>query len=136
MIWSYRAIKNPVARRKWLTFIFSLILLGFLYSIYRILLGENLIKVFLIFTLFSLFLFLYAIISLGKPRYYLMDEEFIVYKPFKTKISDVKGYIVDDKNLLIKLNKKGFGVKTLYFERLEDLRNAEKWLKKKLESKL
>ncbi|MCS7118858.1 MAG: hypothetical protein RMH75_02300 [Archaeoglobaceae archaeon] len=135
MMWSYRAIKNPVARKKWLSFISFLILFGFIYSIYRILIGENVIKIFLIFTIFSLFIFLYAIISLGKPRFYLMDDDSIIYKPFKTRFSKISGYSIDEKNLRIKLELKSlniFSVKTLYFEKPEDLQNAEKWLKKRL----
>lgn len=132
MIWSYRAIRNPAARRKWLSFVAFLVIVGLLYSIYRILSGENLIKVLLIFTLFSLFIFLYAIISLGKPRFYLMDEELIIYRPFKTKLSEVEGFEVEEENLRIRLKKRGFGVKTLYFERIEDLKNAESWLRKRI----
>ncbi|TDA30504.1 MAG: hypothetical protein DSO00_01145, partial [Archaeoglobi archaeon] len=70
-----------------------------------------------------------------KPRYYFLDDEFVIYKPFKTRLGDVTGYSVDEKRLLIKLKKKGIlGVKTLYFEKIEDLKEAEKWLKKKLRS--
>ncbi|MFN3383728.1 MAG: hypothetical protein ACK401_02390 [Archaeoglobaceae archaeon] len=134
MMWSYRAIKNPVARKKWLSLVSILVTIGFVYSIYRILIGENLFKILLIFALFSLFIFLYAIISLGKPRFYLMDEELIIYKPFKTKLSEVQGFEVDEKNLRIRLKKRGFGVRTLYFEKIEDLRNAERWLRKKIGS--
>ncbi len=134
MMWSYRAIKNPVARKKWLSFVSILVFIGFLYSLYRVLLGESVIKILLIFTLFSLFIFLYAIISLGKPRFYLMDDEMILYKPFKTRLSEVEGFEVDEKNLRIRLKKRGFGVKTLYFEKIEDLKNVERWLKKKFGS--
>jgi len=134
MMWSYRAIKNPVARKKWLSFVSILVFIGFLYSLYRVLLGESVIKILLIFTLFSLFIFLYAIISLGKPRFYLMDDEMILYKPFKTRLSEVEGFEVDEKNLRIRLKKRGFGVKMLYFEKIEDLKNVERWLKKKFGS--
>ncbi|MEM0302339.1 MAG: hypothetical protein QXI54_04110 [Archaeoglobaceae archaeon] len=136
MIWSYRAIKNPLARRKWLYFISSLVLVIFGYGLYRIITEGNVIRIALLMTLFSLFIFLYAIITLGKPRYYLLDEDLIIYKPFKTKISDVRGFKVDEGNLVIKLDKKGIlGVKTLYFERIEDLREVERWLKRKIGSK-
>ncbi|MCS7144654.1 MAG: hypothetical protein NZ879_06505 [Archaeoglobaceae archaeon] len=132
MIWSYRAVKNPIARRKWLYFISILIIFVFGYGIYRIMLGENAIRVLLLLTIFSLFIFLYAIIALGKPRYYFFDEDQIVYKPFKTKLSDITGYEVEERNLIIKLEKKGiFGVKTLYFEKIEDLREAERLLRRK-----
>lgn len=133
MIWSYRAVKNPIARRKWLLFILAIILIFFGYGIYRIAIGDATIRVLFPILLFSLFIFLYTIIALGKPRHYLSDEEYIIYKPFKTKISEIRSYKVDERNLTIKLNKKGlFGVKTLYFEKIEDLREAERWLKKRI----
>jgi len=133
MIWSYRAIKNPVTRKKWLVFLAALLIVFFSYGIYRVLMGESWIRIALLLALFSLFIFLYALITLGKPRYYSVDDEFIIYKPFKTRISDLEGYSVDENAMTIKLKKKGiFGVRTLYFERLEDLREAERILKKKL----
>jgi len=83
--------------------------------------------------LFSLFIFLYALITLGKPRYYSIDDDFIIYKPFKTRLSDIDDYSVDENAMTIKLKKKGIlGVRTLYFEKNEDLREAERILKKKL----
>jgi len=133
MIWSYRAIKNPVARKKWLVFLAALLIVFFSYGIYRVLMGESWIRIALLLALFSLFIFLYALITLGKPRYYSVDDEFIIYKPFKTRISDLEGYSVDENAMTIKLKKKGiFGVRTLYFERLEDLREVERILRKKL----
>lgn len=136
MIWSYRAVKNPVARRKWIYFVSILIIVVFGYGIYRMLSEGNQIRLALLMALFSLFIFLYAIIALGKPRYYFLDEDLVIYKPFKTRIGDIKGYKVDEGNLIIKLDKKGlFGVKTLYFEKIEDLREAERWLKRKIGSK-
>lgn len=135
MIWSYRAVKNPAARKKWLTFILVIVAFVFGYGAYRVAIGDNAIRIALLLTIFSLFIFLYAIITLGKPRYYFMDEELLIYKPFKTRLSDVRGYSVDENRLIIRLSKKGlFGVKTLYFDRLEDLREAEKWLRRKLKS--
>lgn len=133
MIWSYRAVKNPAARKKWLTFILVIVAFVFGYGAYRVAIGDNAIRIALLLAIFSLFIFLYAIITLGKPRYYFMDEELLIYKPFKTRLSDVRGYSVDENRLIIRLSKKGlFGVKTLYFDRLEDLREAEKWLKKRV----
>jgi len=135
MIWSYRAVKNPAARRKWIAFISIIVAIILGYGAYRILIGENVIRIALLLTIFSLFIFLYAIIALGKPRYYLVDGEFLIYKPFRTRLSDITGYSVDEGRLLIKLEKKGlFGVKTLYFEKIEDLKEAERWLKRKLGS--
>ncbi|MDK2795514.1 MAG: hypothetical protein PWQ58_713 [Archaeoglobaceae archaeon] len=133
MIWSYRAVKNPAARKKWLTFILVIVAFVFGYGAYRVAIGDNAIRIALLLAIFSLFIFLYAIITLGKPRYYFMDEELLIYKPFNTRLSDVRGYSVDENRLIIRLSKKGlFGVKTLYFDRLEDLREAEKWLKKRV----
>ena len=133
MIWSYRAIKNPAARKKWLVFLAALLIVFFSYGIYRVLMGESWIRIALLLALFSLFIFLYALITLGKPRYYSVDDEFIIYKPFKTRISDLEGYSVDENAMTIKLRKRGiFGVRTLYFERLEDLREVERILRKKL----
>ncbi|MCX8172732.1 MAG: hypothetical protein N3D09_03870 [Archaeoglobaceae archaeon] len=133
MIWSYRAIKNPIARKKWLLIIFTIVFVFFGYGAYRIISGENLLRISLLLAIFSFFIFLYSLITLGRPRYYFFYEDQIIYKPFKTKIGDVVDFKVDEKNLLIKLNKRGiFGVKTLYFEKLEDLKEAERWLKRKL----
>ncbi len=135
MIWCYRAVKNPAARRKWIAFISIIVAIIFGYAAYKILMGENVIRIALLLTIFSLFIFLYAIIALGKPRYYFLDEEVLIYKPFKTRLGDITGYSVDESKLLIKIEKKGIlGVKTLYFEKIEDLKEAEKWLKRKLRS--
>jgi len=135
MIWSYRAVKNPVARRKWLIIISALVAVVFAYGAYRVAMGDNAVRIALLLALFSLFVFLYAIIALGKPRYYYLDEELISYKPFKTRLKDVRGFSVDEKKLTIKLNKTGiFGVRTLYFEKLEDLKEAEKWLRRRIKS--
>ncbi len=135
MMWFYRAVKNPAARRKWLTFISIIAAIVFGYSAYRILIGDSAIRVALLLAIFSLFIFLYAIIALGKPRYYFLDDEFVIYKPFKTRLGDITGYSVDEGRMLIELKKRGIlGVKTLYFEKIEDLKEAEKWLRKKLRS--
>jgi hypothetical protein len=134
MIWSYRAIKNPAARKKWLMLITALLIIFFSYGAYRVLTGENWIRIALLLVLFSLFIFLYAIITLGKPRYYSIDDDFIIYKPFKTRLGDLEDYSVDENRMIIKLKKKKgiFGVRTLYFEKVEDLKEAEKILRKKL----
>lgn len=133
MMWSYRAVKNPAARKKWLAFISIIIAFVFGYGAYRVAIGDNAVRIALLLSIFSLFIFLYAIIALGKPRYYFMDKELVIYKPFRTRLSDVKGYSVNEDKLIIKLNKKGiFGIKTLYFDKLEDLKEAEKWLKRNL----
>jgi len=134
-MWFYRAVKNPAARRKWLVFISTIAAIVFGYGAYRIMIGDSAIRVALLLAIFSLFILLYAIIALGKPRYYFLDDEFVIYKPFKTKLGEVTGYSVDEGRMQIKLKKRGIlGVKTLYFENIEDLKEAEKRLKKKLRS--
>ena len=83
--------------------------------------------------MFILFVSLYAIITLGKPRHYYIEGETVYYKPFKTNLRDVDGYEVNEDRLVIKLKKKGiFGVRTLYFESLDDLRQVERFLKRLL----
>ncbi len=131
MIWKYRAVNNPIAKRKWLTFCLILLLVGVGYAVYRYLQTRDL-SVLLTLSFFSLMLFLYAIITLGKPRYYYINDE-IVYKPFKTPLSNVEDFDVDYDNKVIRLKlKKGspFAVKTLYFESDEDLEEVERFLRR------
>jgi len=64
------------------------------------------------------------LITLGKVRFYFIEGGTVYYKPFKTKISEISGFTVDEDNMIIKLHFKKpklIGVKTLYFERKEDL---------------
>ncbi len=133
MIWSYRAINNPVARRKWLYLSFALICVGLIYSTYKVLSGESLIGVSLVFVFFALMVFLYTIITLGKIRYYIIEGDTIIYKPFKTKIEDIVDFHVDEGKKVIKLKLRSrslFKVRTLYFERDEDLNDVLKFLRK------
>lgn len=131
MIWRYRALNNPVARRKWLCFLAFLILIALAYTAYKTSLGYPVKKSLLSISIFTLFVFLYGIITLGKPRYYRIDDNTVYYKPLKTDLSSIRGYDVDADRLIIKLHGAGlFSVRTLYFENLEDLREVEKFLRK------
>ncbi len=125
MIWSYRAINNPVARRKWLTLVALLLLVGFAYTAYKIVAGYPAGKAMIVALVFALFVCLYAIITLGKPRNYYIEGGVIYYRPFRTDLKKIEGYEVDEQNLVVKLKGAGFlGVRTLYFENIDDLREV------------
>jgi len=135
VIWRYRAINNPVARKKWLTFCTILLLIGFGYSIYKYLVTGNLKITLLSLSFFSLMIFLYTIITLGKFRYYYIDDDAIRYKPFKTYLSNVEDFEVDYDRRVIKLKLKKFtlfAVKTLYFENDDDLEEVLRFLKRNI----
>jgi len=135
MIWSYRAVNNRIARKKWLALSSTLIGVGLIYTIFRILYSGKLVSSLAIFTIFALMVFLYTIITLGKVRYYFIEGNEIVYKPFKTKIEDVEGYEVDRENMVIKLKLKRpkvFAVKTLYFDKEEEFEDVLRFLKRVL----
>lgn len=135
MIWRYRAINNPIARKKWLAFCATLLAIGFGYSIYRYLVTGNLRLTLLLLSFFTLMIFLYTIITLGKFRYYYIDDDVIRYKPFKTYLSNIESFEVDYKNKVIKLKlrkSKPFAVKTLYFENDEDLEEVIRFLKRRI----
>lgn len=132
----YRAIKNPIAKRKWLTFCSILALAGILYSIYKISIGADLYSTLLILSVFVLMIFLYTIITLGKPRFYYLNDE-IIYKPFKTPLSNIEGFDVDYENKVIRLKLRKpsiFAVKTLYFENEEDLDEVARHLRMKIQA--
>jgi len=136
-MWWYRAVNNPVARRKWLTLSLTLLAVGSAYTAYRVMRGEDPIKCLLIFSLFVLMLFLYTLIALGKPRYYYYADGEIIYKPLKVSLSDVMGYDVDREGKVIRLRVKGLSplkVRTLYFENLEDLERIERILRELLKT--
>ena len=136
MFWVYRAIKNPIAKRKWLTFCFAIALVGISYSVYKIITGADFYSTLLTLSIFVLMIFLYTIITLGKPRYYYLNDE-IVYKPFKTPLSNVEGFEVDYDNKVIRLKLKRpsiFAVKTLYFESDEDLEEVARLLRLKIQA--
>jgi len=131
LIWRYRAIKNPVARVKWLLFCAILMALGFGYTAYKIVVGSPIGKSVIVASIFTLFIVLYTIITLGKYRYYYIENGVVYYKPFKTDLRSVKDYKVDEDRLVIKLHVRNpFSVRTLYFENLEDLKDVEKLLKR------
>lgn len=131
MIWTYRALNNPAARKKWFVFVLLILLAGFCYAALRAIRGEASGRLLIAITLFTLFLSLYMIITLGKPRHYYMEGDYVFYKPLKTNLKKINGFEVDEKNLLIRLKGAGlFSVRTLYFENLDDLRQVERKLKK------
>jgi hypothetical protein len=131
LIWSYRAVNNPAARRKWISFVLFLLLAGILFTGFRIYSGAPLGRSIIICSMFILFVILYGMITLGKPRHYYVEEETVYYRPFRTNLKDIEGYEVDEDRMVIRLKKKGLlGVKTLYFENLDDLRQMERFLKR------
>jgi len=80
-------------------------------------------------------LFLYAIITLGKIRYYYIEDDVIKYKPFKTYLSNIEDFEINRDLKIIKLKLKKpsiFAVRTLYFENIEDLEEVAKFLKRKI----
>jgi hypothetical protein len=131
MIWTYRAINNPVAKRKWLVFCLILILLGFGYTANKIVSGEPYGKSLIIAGIFALFISLYTIIALGKPRHYFIEGDFVVYKPFKTNLKKIKGFEVDESGMVIRLKTGNpFSVRTLYFENPDELKKVERMLER------
>ncbi len=127
IVWSYRAINNPAAKRKWLVFISAIVIAGIAYSAYKILSGQQVGKVLIIAAIFILFVTLYAIITLGKPRHYAIDGEYIYYKPFKSRLSPK--YEVDERNLVIRFRDRRL-IRTLYFENLDDLKAVKRYLER------
>jgi len=132
MIWKYRAINNPVAKKKWLTYSLCLVILAIATVTYRISAGLSPKKGLVALTSFFLVIFLYTIIMLGKERYYFVNDE-IRYKPFKTKLEDIENFEVDRENKLIRLKLRKpsfFAVKTLYFEDEEEMEEVIRFLEK------
>ncbi len=127
IVWSYRAINNPVAKRKWLGFVSLIVIVGIAYSAYKILSGQQVGKVLIIAAIFVLFVTLYAIITLGKPRHYAIDGEFVYYKPFKSRLSP--NYEVSEDELVIRFKDRRL-IRTLYFENPEDLKTVRKHLER------
>lgn len=135
MIWSYRAVNNRMARRKWTALSFTLILLGLIYTAYRVYSTSKLFSSLAIFTLFATMVFLYTIITLGKVRYYFIEGNTVFYKPFKTDLEDVEGYEADRENMVIKLKLKKpkiFAVKTLYFDKEDEFEDVLRFLRRTL----
>ena len=133
MLWKFRAVNNRVAKRKYIAYSLFIVLLFVLGAIYRLESGMRPGKVAILLAFSVMLVFLYTVIALGRERYYSMDENEIVYRPLKTKIQDIEDFEVDENNRLIRLKlKKGglFSVKTLYFDDIRDLREAEMFLRR------
>jgi hypothetical protein len=78
--------------------------------------------------------FLYTVITLGKVRYYMIEGDEIRYKPFKTKLSDIEDFEVDENNKVIRLKLKKpsiFAVKTLYFDKEDEFYDVLRFLKRR-----
>ncbi len=133
MIWSYRAVNNRIARRKWIALSLVLIAIGSIYTAHRISSGGNIFASLSAFTLFALMVFLYTVITLGRVRYYIVEDGAIVYRPFRTKIDEIGGYEVDRDNMVIRLKLKRpkiFAVKTLYFDKEDEFFEALRFFKR------
>lgn len=137
MIWNFRAINNPVARKNWLILGIILLIFAVIAGVVRYVATGEFGKSLIITGLLLLFIFLYIQIVLGKVRQYSIDsKDRIRYRPFKTDLKRLEGYQVDVDSLKIdlELNKSSpFAVKTLYFEDMDDLQEAEVFLKKYLD---
>jgi len=137
LIWNYRAVNNRIARKKWIYLSLSLILLAIVVSFVRFSSGVEIKKIVLSLAIFIFVVTLYMLITLGKIRYYFIEGDTIYYKPFKTKLEDVEGFDVDKENMVIRLKfkkPKFFGVKTLYFEKMEDLEKVNEVLSNLIKS--
>ncbi len=133
VMWAYRAVNNPVARKKWLAFGLSLLILAILMGIYKYIKTGDIGKVLIVTTIFILVAVLYTIVMLGKVRYYYIDDTKISYKPFKTNLDNIEDFEVDEKNKVIRLRLKKpslLSVKLLYFERDEDMKDVVRRLEK------
>jgi len=134
LIWTYRALNNPAARRKWFIFVLLIIAAGFGFTAYKIATGAEVGKSLIVATIFAFFVSLYAIITLGKPRHYHIEGDYVYYKPFKTNLKKIKGFEVDEEKKVIRLKGAGiFSVRTLYFDNQDDLKQAVRRLERILE---
>ncbi|MCS7121131.1 MAG: hypothetical protein NZ895_00785 [Archaeoglobaceae archaeon] len=124
--WIYRPVNNRLARRKWISVAAVLFFLGLIYTFYKTYTGYPFGRSIIALTVYTLFLLLYILLALGRPRTYILENNTVKYKPFKAKI---KEYSVDEKNLVIKI-KGNFFIRTLYFERDEDLREVLRYLRR------
>ncbi len=137
MLWKFRAVNNRIAKRRYYSYSLVAVLILLIGAIYRLETGTSAGKVAILLAIGTMFVFLYTVIALGRERFYSMNEYEIVYRPLRTKIEDIESFEVDEENKLIKLNlKRGglFSVKTLYFEDIRDLREAEYFLRKFLKT--
>jgi len=136
LVWNYRAVNNPAARKKWL--IYGVVFLVFVLAAgtFRYVSTGDMKRTLLATSIFVLFVIMYIQIVLGKVRQYMIDDK-IRYKPFRTDLKDVKGFRVDEDAKKISLELNGFSplaVRTLYFEDDDDLSDAVRFLKKKVKS--
>ncbi len=131
IIWSYRAVNNRIARKKWGVLVLVIFLAGAAFTALRIASGAPLGRAMIIAAIFNLFVALYAIIAMGKPRTYIIEDDEIIYKPFKARLSEIRGYEADYDNLIIKLRGARF-IRTLYFEDEDDMKQVERFLRRRL----
>jgi len=125
VIWTYRALNNPAARKKWLLFVLAIIITGMGYTAFKIAIDGISGRLLITTMIFILFVSLYAIITLGKPRYYYIEGDYVYYKPFKTNLKEIEDFEVDEDKMLIKLKGAGLlSVRTLYFENRDELREV------------
>lgn len=73
-----------------------IILAGFGFTAYKIATGAELGRSLIVATIFVLFVSLYAIITLGKPRHYYIEGDYVYYRPFKTNLKNIEGFEVDE----------------------------------------
>ncbi len=131
MIWTCQALNNPAARKKWLIFVLLIIAAGFGFTAYKIATGAELGKSLIVAAIFAFFVSLYVIITLGKPRHYYIEGDYVYYKPFKTNLKKIRGFEVDEEKKVIRLKGAGiFSVRTLYFDNKDDLRQAVRRLER------
>ena len=131
MIWTCQALNNPAARKKWLIFVLLIIAAGFGFTAYKIATGAEFGRSLIVAAIFAFFVSLYVIITLGKPRHYYIEGDYVYYKPFKTNLKKIRGFEVDEEKKVIRLKGAGiFSVRTLYFDNKDDLRQAVRRLER------
>ena len=132
LVWNYRAIKNPSARKKWLIYGLCLLIFAVAAGVYRYAVTKDFGKTLIITSLFILVVFMYIQIVLGKVRHYYIDDK-IRYRPFRTDLKNLKGFEVDEDEMKINLKLKKpsiLAVRTLYFEDEDDLKDVVRFLNK------
>lgn len=134
LVWNYRAINNPAARKKWLLYGAAFLVFVLAAGTFRYVSTGDMKSTLLATSIFVLFVIMYIQIVLGKVRQYMIDDK-IRYKPFRTDLKDVKGFRVDDDSKKVSLELDGFfplAVRTLYFEDDDDLNDAVRFLKNRI----
>jgi hypothetical protein len=130
LVWNYRAIKNPSARKKWLMYGLGLLIFAIVAGAYRYIVTGDFGRTLIITSLFILVVFMYIQIVLGKVRHYYIDDK-IRYKPFRTDLKNLEGFEVDENQMKINLKLKKpslFAVRTLYFEDEDDMKDVIRFL--------